>query len=403
MKRFVLILTGLLVLSTSLFAQPNPCHPEGCRTQTQGGWGANCNGGNPGCLRDQYFASVFPNGLEVGIPGVNGYSIFFSNSNAVRVFLPVGETPSSLPQDYTNPTSIPNGVFAGQVTALAISVGFSNYGVSGFCNLASLYYQSVFHHPSYPFSGMTVQQILDLANDVLGGDLSGLPFGTTISDLNSVVDQLNNNYDNGNSDDGYLVGPECDYELAVELLSFSGIAVEDGISLSWRTSSESNVVSYDIETANGVLWETRGHITGMGDNPNGHTYSFVDRSVDAGRTYVYRLVEVDMDGARRALGRSATVTAGINSVTPTEFALKQNYPNPFNPTTRIEFTLGEASDVSLRIFDVMGREVASLVNGSMSAGAHSVEFDAANLSAGVYFYELKAGTFASVRKMMLLK
>ncbi|MCC6477445.1 T9SS type A sorting domain-containing protein [bacterium] len=403
MKRSVLILTVLLVVTSSAFAQPNPCVPEGCRTQTQGGWGANCNGNNPGCLRDQYFASAFPSGLEIGIPGANGYSIFFSNSNAVRVFLPVGETPSSLPQDYTDPTTIPNGVFAGQVTALAISVGFSNYGVTGFCDLASLYYQSAFHHPSYPFSGLTVQQILDLANDVLGGDLSGLPFGTTISDLNSIVDFINNNFDNGNSDDGYLVGSDCDIQLAVELLSFSGVAREDGVALTWRTAAESSVASYDIESANGVLWELRGRVNGLGDNPNGHTYNFVDRSVEVGRTYVYRLVEVEMDGSRNALGNSITVTAGINSVTPTEFALNQNYPNPFNPTTRIEFTLGEASDVSLRVFDVTGREVSSLIKGSMSAGSHSVEFDAANLSAGVYFYELKAGTFASVRKMMLLK
>jgi len=88
---------------------------------------------------------------------------------------------------------------------------------------------------------------------------------------------------------------------------------------------------------------------------------------------------------------------------PTEFILFQNYPNPFNPTTRIEYSLPKTSHVSLKVFDVMGREVATLVDEVQNAGFKTVEFDAAGLSSGVYFYRLTAGGFVEIRKLMLIR
>ncbi len=85
------------------------------------------------------------------------------------------------------------------------------------------------------------------------------------------------------------------------------------------------------------------------------------------------------------------------------FELSQNYPNPFNPTTSIKFTLGKRANVSLKVYDILGREVANLVDGVMSTGSHSVDFNASNLSTGVYVYELRAGSFSSAKKMMLMK
>ena len=88
---------------------------------------------------------------------------------------------------------------------------------------------------------------------------------------------------------------------------------------------------------------------------------------------------------------------------PGEFSLAQNYPNPFNPNTVISYQLPENSEVSLKVFDMLGREVATLVDGRMSAGTHQVSFNASNLASGMYVYRLVAGDFTSTKTMILIK
>ncbi|MCG6914598.1 T9SS type A sorting domain-containing protein, partial [bacterium BMS3Abin03] len=88
---------------------------------------------------------------------------------------------------------------------------------------------------------------------------------------------------------------------------------------------------------------------------------------------------------------------------PTVYSLSQNYPNPFNPTTTIKFGIPKAGDVSLAVYDILGRKVAELINGNLTAGYHTVNFNATNLASGVYFYRIEAGDFVSVKKLMLLK
>jgi hypothetical protein len=101
------------------------------------------------------------------------------------------------------------------------------------------------------------------------------------------------------------------------------------------------------------------------------------------------------------------VTSVENGLAPRAFALSQNYPNPFNPSTKIEYSLEKAGMVSLKVYNVLGLEVAELVNGRQEAGSYTVPFAASSgtssLSSGVYFYRLEAGSFVSTKKLILMK
>ena len=93
----------------------------------------------------------------------------------------------------------------------------------------------------------------------------------------------------------------------------------------------------------------------------------------------------------------------ISSVTPNDYTLTQNYPNPFNPSTSINFAIPNSEFVTLKIYNVLGSEVATLVNETLAAGSYKFNFDASNLASGIYLYELKAGSFTQIKKMNLLK
>ncbi len=166
---------------------------------------------------------------------------------------------------------------------------------------------------------------------------------------------------------------------------------------------------------------------------NPHTFSLENSSYDtalgifdaagtlvAGNDDMYGLVSgveccalpagtyyIAVDGYYNATGDfelcvTACATVGAEEL-PQAFELAQNHPNPFNPTTTIEFSTLETSMVSLSVFDLSGRQVASLVNGMMDAGNHSISFDASNLSSGVYFYTLQANGMSATKKMVLMK
>jgi hypothetical protein len=106
------------------------------------------------------------------------------------------------------------------------------------------------------------------------------------------------------------------------------------------------------------------------------------------------------------LVRDTGKTTGINdksNATPSSFSLNQNYPNPFNPVTTISFSLSEKGNVTLQIFNILGERVATLVNGSLDAGAHSYQWQAMNFPGGIYYYTLKTGSFSETKRMVLMK
>ncbi len=102
-------------------------------------------------------------------------------------------------------------------------------------------------------------------------------------------------------------------------------------------------------------------------------------------------------------GEATTAVHENDSPLPNQFALGQNFPNPFNPSTEIQFSLPNEAEVRLTVVNMLGQEVATVVNGRYSAGVYTASFDAANLPSGLYFYRMVAGDFTSVRKMMLMK
>ena len=90
-------------------------------------------------------------------------------------------------------------------------------------------------------------------------------------------------------------------------------------------------------------------------------------------------------------------------LTPDNFNLAQNYPNPFNPVTTIQYSIPQRSSVTLKVFDVLGNEVATLVNEYREAGRYEIEFDATGLASGIYFYKLQAGNYVETKKMILMR
>jgi hypothetical protein len=99
---------------------------------------------------------------------------------------------------------------------------------------------------------------------------------------------------------------------------------------------------------------------------------------------------------------NATAIGNTGSVAH-NFSLEQNYPNPFNPSTRIQYSLEKAVQVSLKVYNLLGQDVATLVNDQQEAGSYTVSFNALNLSSGVYFYRFEAGSFVSMKKLVLMK
>ncbi|MFZ1320537.1 MAG: T9SS type A sorting domain-containing protein [Ignavibacteria bacterium] len=188
--------------------------------------------------------------------------------------------------------------------------------------------------------------------------------------------------------------------LPVELTSFSSSVNNNNVSLNWITASELNNSGFDIERMSVATgeWKVAGNVLGNGTTLNSSEYTFTDKNVTSGR-YNYRLKQIDFNGNFEYFNLSNEVEIG----TPSKFELSQNYPNPFNPETRIKYELPNDGFVSIKVFDNSGKEVAVLVNDNVSAGYHTINFKASNLSSGIYFYKLETAGFVKVMKMALVK
>jgi hypothetical protein len=186
--------------------------------------------------------------------------------------------------------------------------------------------------------------------------------------------------------------------VPVELVSFNANTNGNNVTLSWTTATEINNSGFAIERkTEGTMFEQVGFVSGKGTTTQASVYSYSDSKLSDGN-YSYRLKQIDYDGTT---SYSNEVNVDINS--PRVFALDQNYPNPFNPSTVIKYSIPVDGFVTLGVYNLLGEKVASLVNDNLKAGGHEVNFNASNLSSGVYFYRLESGRFTSVKKLLLLK
>lgn len=193
---------------------------------------------------------------------------------------------------------------------------------------------------------------------------------------------------------GYSVVP-------VEMVSFSGAVSAGGNPvLSWKVASELNNKGFTIERRNSEGgWNASGFIEGRGTVTEPKEYSFEDFAGFTGETSVhYRLIQTDFDGTRTIFG-----PLEVMNTLPSEFSLSQNHPNPFNPETVIRFSLPFAGHAKCVVYDMLGREVATLLNGIMPAGNHSLKFNATELPSGVYIFRLEAGKHTAAIKMVVNK
>ncbi|KAA0246506.1 MAG: T9SS C-terminal target domain-containing protein [Ignavibacteriae bacterium] len=193
--------------------------------------------------------------------------------------------------------------------------------------------------------------------------------------------------------------------VPVELISLNSMINGSDITLTWITATEINNQGFEIyRNGNKIAF-----VEGKGTTTETQNYSFTDKNLESG-IYNYRLNQIDFDGTQEVVGELT-----VYLTLPEEFSLEQNFPNPFNPSTVIGYQLPVTGFVSLKIYDVLGNEVATLVNEEKPAGSYEVEFNSHSdggqnlpagrpgLSSGIYLYKLQVGNFIETKKMLLLK
>ena len=186
--------------------------------------------------------------------------------------------------------------------------------------------------------------------------------------------------------------------IPVEFNSFTADVTGGNVTLHWSTATETNNSGFSIERKiSEGNWMTLGFVNGNGNSTVINHYSFTDNDVPFGN-YTYRLKQTDYNGSFTYSSEVNIQVLAVNT-----FTLFQNYPNPFNPSTNIKYRIPSDEFVILKIYDVLGREAATLVNERQAGGEYTVNFNAAQLSSGIYYYSLTAGSFRESRKMILAK
>ena len=185
----------------------------------------------------------------------------------------------------------------------------------------------------------------------------------------------------------------------VKLVTFYSYLNGSSVTLTWLTNFESHNSGFEIERkVTCGDWKLVGYMKGSGTTYEPREYVFRDKNLSSG-IYNYRLKQIDFNGNFEYFELPDAVTIGV----PDKFFLDQNYPNPFNPRTTVAYGIPSAGNVRLKVFDMTGREMITIVNEFKDAGYYVVKFNASSLASGTYIYRIESGNFVSARKMVLLK
>jgi carboxypeptidase T len=215
--------------------------------------------------------------------------------------------------------------------------------------------------------------------------------------------------DGGVERDGWYVDDINIYyygTLPVELSSFTARAENNVVLLNWKTATELNNFGFEIQRSkelNSLMsgWQTIGFIKGQGTSVKVSEYSFTDKNPWQGKQY-YRIKQEDENGTFTIYGPVET-----NNLANIVFSLEQNYPNPFNPNTVIKYSIPSPGVVTIKLYNILGSEIATLVNEYKEAGIYSINFSSNELknkiSSGVYFYTISSGHLTQTRKMVVMK
>jgi hypothetical protein len=355
---------GTPVLYTSSTTAYNPPSDPGTRGARR--WG------------DYSYVSLDPND-DMTMWGVHGFCDS-TNSYGVRIGqfkAPPPATPSS-----ANPSTVPLGVAHDTI----VITGTSTNG-SGFFDPGSRFPNRI----SATVTGnITVNSVIYNNPTQVTLDIN------TISAITGSYSVTITNPDGQSATGNNLFNSP----LPVELSSFNGTATSNNVTLKWTTVKEINNAGFDIERkkSNGTTFEKVGFVTGKGNTYSNSNYVFSDNKLSSG-VYNYRLKQTDYNGDFTYFNLSSVINISV----PDKFSLSQNYPNPFNPTTKIDYNLPTDANVSLKISDVTGRLISTLVNEKKLAGYYTKEFDAVNIASGVYFYRLQAGSFVDTKRFVVIK
>lgn len=202
--------------------------------------------------------------------------------------------------------------------------------------------------------------------------------------------------------------PGKTYTVTVQYSSGSKIS---NFNASTRLGTSTTGAGTFTSGSNCVVYTSSGYeagVRGSANNISSATFSWIAPAVGSGNVNFYL---AGLQGSKSGPNTKLTLTATeeiVSSVPETKdnpelFHLAQNYPNPFNPSTTISFQLLVPGNVTLKVYNLLGKEVAALLNGRMDAGNHSLHFDAAELPGGIYFYTLETGFYSATKKMVLLK
>ena len=328
------------------------------------------------------------------------YNSTFNTSDSAFITVIINNTDSSI----SLTMDLKGNIFAGKNPGPATMTG--KYSDDGFdVSGNSPAYGDMF------FSGDSAGLITGRLPDVPSQSVDSVIFNGHF-DADSLSLGFNAYYSGATLATGYIkLNKDTSVVVPVELVSFSASYSGKTIELKWTTATEVNNAGFEIERSisnpnsgkRNPQWSKIGFVKGNGTTTEKKIYLYKDENVLPGR-YLYRLKQIDFDGSFKY---SDPVTVNISS--PVVFKLDQNYPNPFNPVTAISYSVPYTSKVTISVYNLLGQLIVKLEDDIKDAGNYMINFNAGNLTSGVYIYSIQAkgidgnGNFKSVKKMILLK